>query len=165
METAGLYLSRDSAVPLSEQIYRGLRAAIGDGRLPPGGKLPSSRRLAAALEVSRNTVTAAYELLAAEGVVTVRSGAAPRIADTLPSSPAPPRNGARVQSPALSKRGVLFASSPWAATAKGANGRLQPGTPALGCFPRDAWGRCLRRAARTIPATGSFMINPRGSRS
>ncbi|WP_425086650.1 PLP-dependent aminotransferase family protein [Stappia sp.] len=162
METAGLSLSRDSAVPLSEQIYRGLRAAIGDGRLPAGGKLPSSRRLAAALDVSRNTVTAAYELLVAEGVVTVRSGTAPRIAETLPQPPAAVPETPQPARSALSQRGQRAAANPWAATRRIAGGRLEPGTPALDCFPRDAWGRCLRRAARTIPSAGLFYDQPSG---
>ncbi len=45
-----------------------------EGRLRAGERLPPSRELADSLDVSRNTVTIAYEQLAAEGVVSGRIG-------------------------------------------------------------------------------------------
>ena len=59
----------------SARIYRQLRDAILDGRLRRGDRLPASRDLAAQLSVSRNTVSAAYDSLAAEGFVVSRVGA------------------------------------------------------------------------------------------
>jgi GntR family transcriptional regulator / MocR family aminotransferase len=44
---------------LAGEIYRQLRRAILDGRLPPGGRLPPTRELARRLSVSRTTVTVA----------------------------------------------------------------------------------------------------------
>ena len=41
----------------------GLRAAIGDGRLPPGARLPATRVLAGDLGVSRGVVVEAYQRL------------------------------------------------------------------------------------------------------
>lgn len=55
--------------PLYEQIYMAVREEIRTGALPFGAKLPSARRLARHLEVSRNTVDTAYSQLAAEGYV------------------------------------------------------------------------------------------------
>jgi GntR family transcriptional regulator / MocR family aminotransferase len=52
---------------LVTRLYRGLLGAIRDGRLNAGDRLPASRELAVRLEVSRNTVAAAYERLTAEG--------------------------------------------------------------------------------------------------
>ncbi|BDG03564.1 GntR family transcriptional regulator [Anaeromyxobacter oryzae] len=49
------------------QIARGLAARIRAGALRPGAALPSSRALARALGVHRNTVLAAFGELAAEG--------------------------------------------------------------------------------------------------
>ena len=60
---------------LSMQIYRQLLEAVRDGRLRPGERLPPTRILAQRLDVSRNTVGVAYELLAAEGVLVGRVGA------------------------------------------------------------------------------------------
>src|SRR5437763_4950127 len=55
---------------LSGEIYRQTRQAILDGRLRPGERLSPTRELAAALRVSRSTVTVAYESLLAEGFAT-----------------------------------------------------------------------------------------------
>ncbi|MFP2899215.1 GntR family transcriptional regulator, partial [Corallococcus sp. 4LFB] len=46
---------------LAGQLYRGLRAAILDGRLRRGERLPPTRELALRLDVARNTVSVAYE--------------------------------------------------------------------------------------------------------
>jgi GntR family transcriptional regulator / MocR family aminotransferase len=53
---------------LTGEIYRQLRRAILDGRLPTGARLPASRELAAQLSVSRTTVVVAYDRLIGEGV-------------------------------------------------------------------------------------------------
>lgn len=62
------------------RLHQQLRAAILDGRLAAGATLPSSRRLALALGIARNTVVAAYDLLVAEGYVLTRRGAKPVVA-------------------------------------------------------------------------------------
>ena len=60
--------------PLYQRIAGDLRRSIAAGRLPRGARLPSSRAMARELGVSRNTVLAAYETLAAEGVLAGRVG-------------------------------------------------------------------------------------------
>ncbi|CAM3987151.1 MocR-like pyridoxine biosynthesis transcription factor PdxR [Saccharibacillus endophyticus] len=55
--------------PIYEQLYSYLRIEIRAGRISSGSKLPSQRRLAGHLHVSRNTVDAAYQQLLAEGYV------------------------------------------------------------------------------------------------
>lgn len=60
---------------LAAQVYRQLLDAILDGRLRAGEKLPPSRELAKRLEISRNTVAAAYDRLTAEGFLIGRVGA------------------------------------------------------------------------------------------
>jgi GntR family transcriptional regulator/MocR family aminotransferase len=62
-----LALDRREPLPLFLQIARAIADAVRRGRLEPGAALPGSRRLAATLDVHRNTVLAAYEELAAEG--------------------------------------------------------------------------------------------------
>ena len=52
---------------LNVQIRRAIVYAIQTGILSEGARLPSSRRLAALLDVARNTVTVAYQLLIDEG--------------------------------------------------------------------------------------------------
>ena len=56
----------DGEVGLQAQLRRHLVDAILDGRLQATTPLPSCRRLAHALGVSRNTVVLAYQALADE---------------------------------------------------------------------------------------------------
>src|ERR1700742_172767 len=65
-------------------LHRELRAAILDGRLKPGLRLPSTRILADSWGVSRNTVMGAYDLLLSEGYLFARHGAGTYVAEALP---------------------------------------------------------------------------------
>jgi len=58
----------------SQRIYRALRGQILDGSLRAGAPLASTRALAIELAVSRSTVTAVYEQLAAEGYLETQRG-------------------------------------------------------------------------------------------
>jgi GntR family transcriptional regulator/MocR family aminotransferase len=60
-------VDRSAALPPFLQIARSLAGDIQRGRLRPGDRLPGSRRLAASLQVHRNTVLAALAELTAEG--------------------------------------------------------------------------------------------------
>lgn len=77
-----------SANGAGRTIYDLLRAQIADGTLPADARAPSTRGLAAELGVSRTTVTAAYEQLAAEGYLVTSTGRAARVAKPL-TAPAP----------------------------------------------------------------------------
>lgn len=55
--------------PIYEQIYIYIRDEIRSGALDCGTKLPSSRKLADHLDVSRNTVDLAYSQLLSEGYI------------------------------------------------------------------------------------------------
>ncbi|QBY49878.1 PLP-dependent aminotransferase family protein [Cupriavidus oxalaticus] len=79
---------RPGASGAGRRIYDLLRGQISDGVLPPGAPAPSTRALAAELGVSRTTVTAAYEQLAAEGFLVTSAGRAARVANAL-TAPAP----------------------------------------------------------------------------
>lgn len=62
-------INRDSPLPLYAQIVTQLREMIRRGVLKAGDRLPANRELAKTLGVNRNTITAAYEELVAEGVI------------------------------------------------------------------------------------------------
>jgi GntR family transcriptional regulator/MocR family aminotransferase len=64
-------------------VYDLVRGQIADGTLQAGARAPSTRGLAAELGVSRTTVTAAYEQLAAEGYLVTSAGRVARIAAPL----------------------------------------------------------------------------------
>jgi DNA-binding transcriptional MocR family regulator len=61
--------------PFYAALARGIRALILDGGLALRVRLPAERDLAAALGVSRTTVTAAYDALRAESYIKSRQGA------------------------------------------------------------------------------------------
>ncbi len=65
-------VQHDSGVGLQTQLRRQLVDAILDGRLSGEEPLPSCRRLAQALRVSRNTVVLAYQALTDEGFLISR---------------------------------------------------------------------------------------------
>lgn len=62
-------LDRTGDLPLAEQIARGYRAAILEGRLRPGQRLPPIRELAGAIGVARGVVQDAYRRLGEAGLV------------------------------------------------------------------------------------------------
>ncbi|MBN8480380.1 MAG: PLP-dependent aminotransferase family protein [Xanthomonadales bacterium] len=76
-----MYVELDGQGPRYAQLIRALKAAILDARLAAGSRLPASRTLARELDVSRNTVLAAYEQLQAEGFLLGRVGSGSYVAD------------------------------------------------------------------------------------
>src|ERR1035441_2266284 len=74
------YLQSRSGTTLTRQIYQQLHAMILAGSLPAGHRLPSSRKLARQLKVSRNTVSFVIDQLAMEGYLDVTQGRRPTIA-------------------------------------------------------------------------------------
>ncbi|MBS1809074.1 MAG: PLP-dependent aminotransferase family protein [Acidobacteria bacterium] len=62
-------LNRESPLPLYAQIVTQMREMIRRGVLKAGDRLPANRELAKKLGVNRNTITAAYEELTAEGII------------------------------------------------------------------------------------------------
>ncbi|MFC4309396.1 PLP-dependent aminotransferase family protein [Steroidobacter flavus] len=65
-------------------LHGQLKAAILEGRLRPGLRLPATRVLASNYGVSRNTAIATYDLLLSEGYITTRHGAGTYVADVVP---------------------------------------------------------------------------------
>ncbi|WBU36725.1 MocR-like pyridoxine biosynthesis transcription factor PdxR [Homoserinibacter sp. YIM 151385] len=83
---ASTFIDASSSEPLYRQLRRFIEASISSGDLRAGRPLPSSRYLAGALGVSRNTVSLAYQELIAMAVIESR----PRSG----LYPVPGRNGA-----------------------------------------------------------------------
>src|ERR1700746_3218888 len=104
---------KGAAGPLHRQIYDALKSAIRAGRLGAGARLPSTRTLAVDLNVSRNTVSLAYEQLVAEGYVVARHRSGMLVTSGAPSRPAPPsiRHVPKL-APRLSAYGRRLGSNP-----------------------------------------------------
>ena len=67
-------INSQSDVPIYRQIADWLLAAIRAGEVKPGERLPATRELAGLLGLNRATVSAAYELLEAEGLISGHVG-------------------------------------------------------------------------------------------
>ncbi|HWW07235.1 PLP-dependent aminotransferase family protein [Collimonas sp.] len=148
------------ALSMQRQLHHRIKEAILDARLAPGSRLPGSRALAEALSISRNTVTAAYDLLAAEGYVQPdRQGT--RVAAL--SRPAPPHAMRMTDSPpsvpVIALR--LERIQPTAPRAD-AGATLRPGVPALSHFPLAAWRRAVDRAIRQAGSAALGYGDPLG---
>ncbi|WP_327289127.1 MocR-like pyridoxine biosynthesis transcription factor PdxR [Streptomyces sp. NBC_01198] len=135
-------------------IEEALRAAVRDGRLAPGTRLPSSRVLAHDLGLARNTVADAYGQLVAEGWLTARQGSGTTVA-ARPAVPLrrpvpPPQDRPRI------------APSDVVPHPSGLPYVLWPGSPDLSSFPRTAWLRAARRALTAAPNEAFGYGDPRG---
>ncbi|OKO79340.1 aspartate aminotransferase [Bradyrhizobium sp. AS23.2] len=149
MVSALIGLKRTDDEGLVAQLTSQLRSLIATGRLGKGRTLPSSRRLASDLGVSRNTVTYAFEQLAAEGyleasrgrrpVVTVDGGERHRTGAVA--------SGVRSGKPRLSPWASRLKQTDWPMSYLAPLRPLRPGHGDAREFPNEVWARCLRRSA------------------
>ncbi len=129
---------------LASGVYAQLRAAILDGRLRPGDSLPATRELARRLSVSRNTVTAAYQRLSAEGFLVGRVGAGTFVAADVPALKPRRAPAGSVLRPHVSWRVPPVEAE----TSPELTYDLRIGTPDAKLFPWDVWRRLLARQLR-----------------
>src|SRR5437899_6645963 len=64
----------ESDVPLYRQVFQQLKDSIHCGKLSKGSRLPATRELAGLLGLNRTTISAAYELLESEGLISGQVG-------------------------------------------------------------------------------------------
>jgi GntR family transcriptional regulator/MocR family aminotransferase len=145
-------LDARSPLPIYRQLYGWIRDAILAGTLRPGQRLPSTRGMAAHLQVSRIPVLGAYEQLIAEGYLETFAGIGTCVAHQLPDNqphplraPAQPAEGRRD----LSRRGEATLRSP-EESGIASLGAFRVSLPALDHFPSDIWGKLVTRHARTL---------------
>jgi len=138
---------RSNGATLFRWLYDEIRTAIVDGRLPPGGRLPSTRSVAFQYRVARGTVVAAFDQLAAEGYVESTVGNGTFVRRMLPESLAEARSASRAS---LSARGRRLAENPFpylCANRSVETFRLD--RPALDAFPTRLWSRIAARGLRS----------------
>jgi GntR family transcriptional regulator / MocR family aminotransferase len=158
-----LLLDRSRPTALTTQIVEQLRDAIGQGRIAAGARMPSSRRLAEQLDVSRNTVVRAYEWLAIEGYVESRPASGIFAATSLPDR-APGGAKALAPLPGMPEPGshapMPRPCAPLRAQDLVNPGRNRltvdffPGRPAAALFPLKTWRRLLQSALSRGGAVG-----------
>lgn len=129
-------------------LHGQLKAAILEGRLRSGLRLPPTRALASNYGVSRNTAIATYDLLLSEGYITTRRGAGTYVSDVLPQTARPRGNARRMrQSNEFWQKQPLF-EDPLADAPVRYQFRL--GMPDVSQFPMDVWRRLSARTLRAF---------------
>jgi len=152
-----LPLDRRLGIPLHRQIYDGLRRAILDGMLRAGQRVPSTRDLAAGLEVSRFPVLTAYEQLLHEGYLEGRVGSGTFVRAAIPDDAL----RAALARPARGVRAAPPATEPGPRD----EGGLRPfrvSLPALDEFPHALWSRLVARHARRLAPEHMAYGDPAG---
>jgi GntR family transcriptional regulator/MocR family aminotransferase len=145
-------------------LHRQLRAAILEGRLQPGLKLPPTRAFAATYGVSRNTAVATYDLLLSEGYLATRRGAGTFVTDVLPKLAE--RKGPRASSGSNDRRLNAFwreQALPGAGTGGPSSSiNFAMGVPELSLFPMEVWRRLAARALRAFSRQPLVNDSPHG---
>lgn len=162
-----IQLQRHAAETLHDQLAGELRRLIETGYLPPGARLPPTRRAAESLGVSRNVVVLAYEQLQLEGYLTARVGSGTWVPESLPAHMlSPDRRRGEKTKPGdgrpvrLSDRGRRMAeAAPEGLLHGGRPGLFRPGAVAAELFPARTWarlsGRVWRRDGPSLVPYGS----------
>ena len=150
--------------PLARRVYASLRRSIHEGVLGAGERLPSSRRLASDLGVSRTTVLAAYDQLLAEGYASSRRGSGTYVADELPEralrarragAPGPSGVAAGPVSAYAGRLAELDLTPPSGAFPD-VPFDFSYGAPAVHEFPQEVWLRLFHRGMRSA-SRGVFL--------
>lgn len=144
-------IDRSQTTPITMQITNMLRAAIVEGRLRPGTRLPSWLDMAAQLGVSRGTVKAAYEALADEFLVYSAGAAGTRVAERAAPRPTEVRQIDIPRPLQDLERGFSLKPLPF-----------QMGVPAQDAFPHKLWARLRTRAVRANAMAPVGPPDPRG---
>lgn len=141
--------------PLRTQLYRQLRDAVTEGRVPSGATVPSTRELADVLGVSRSTLVEALDQLRVEGYLETRQGSATRIAALNPAHLGQRRHGAPgsghsassaagADAPPMTLDHWVQDDPPTPVTVRA----FRPGLPDIRAFPAREWATHLARRAR-----------------
>jgi GntR family transcriptional regulator/MocR family aminotransferase len=161
-------VNRKAAKPLHKQIYDAYRAMIVGSNLSVGQQIPSTRSLAAELEISRIPVLTAYAQLLAEGYFESRAGSGTFVCRSLPellmsterptSRPREVHSGSRP----IAERALRlppYKKLPWMS----ATGAFSLGQPAFDQFPFHIWSHVVMRHCRNPHASALQYSGPRGS--
>lgn len=180
MPTWNLTVALDlgSEVPIYLQLTRRLIEAIADGRVAPGSRLPGSRSLAKAVGVHRNTVSAAYDELLAEGWISSKPRSGTFVSGVLPAprpaaheprtaedGPSASGRGARraLPRPGEAIYGMVRPPAPWR-SAPSPTGRVDliGGRPDLSRVPAVPLARAYARILRRLRSGVLGYGDPRG---
>ena len=165
-----IMLDRRNKSPIYRQLYDWFRSAVIEGRMRPGQRVPSTRSIAAELQISRISVFNAYEQLHSEGYLETFVGSGTCVARTIPDDAFRPSSArSRKRSPQViadsgprrvSARALALLNvplEPWLHNL----GAFRVSLPALDYFPIEVWSKLVarhsRRLSRAIMAYGDRM--------
>lgn len=97
-------IDASSGVPPYDQVRSAVEAAVADGSLAPGTRLPTVRALAANLGLAPNTVARAYRELEARGLIVGRGRRGTFVVDQMPTTTSAGTDAARDAAEAYAQR-------------------------------------------------------------
>lgn len=145
----GIELHYKDEVSLARQIFLSLKQHISAGRISPGEALPSTRELAQSLNVSRNTVCEAYDMLWTEGFIISRQGAPSRVAEGLHIGPS--NTNPNINTNTKIKREHTLVK--W---------DFKTGQPDLSLFPWQLWSQMIHDATGALSIKNLEYSGPKG---
>jgi GntR family transcriptional regulator/MocR family aminotransferase len=166
-----LSLAYQGARGTARELTCQLRAAIMDGRIAPGTKLPPTRRAAPIFGVSRNTVAEVYEQLAQLGLVTGKTGSGTYVANVRRETV----RRERAEAPAIRVNPVWTAPSIrhamdfWrdegdrATPVHPVRGDFRPALVDSRLFPMAVFRRLMSRELRRLENSPPLLKSPQGN--
>lgn len=135
----GIYVDRESRVPVTRQICQQLRRIIESGQMTAGTRLLPTRVLAKEWGIARNVVIEVYEQLTAEGYLEGRIGSGTYVAEGIfPSS--------KPRTTSISSEVTV---KPQLKTAREHIIDFATGVPDQKQFPRQLWAKYMKEAAES----------------
>jgi GntR family transcriptional regulator/MocR family aminotransferase len=150
-------MTRGEGQQLGPWLYSELRAAILDGRLKPGSRMPSTRSLSKQYSLARGTAAAAFDALKSEGYIEARVGAGSFVAlrvpdDVIATWPDAVDAAAEPSKAGLSRRGREATRGVRMPPASHSVGKaFRSYEPAIDLFPVNLWARVAGRVLRRAP--------------
>lgn len=142
IDSGDLVLQNDKSSK-QESLFHAIREKIVKQLWHKGGKLPSTRKLAEELQLSRNTVTAAYEQLSAEGYIEARTGSGFYVTVELPDRYLPCAD--------------IVKSTETNKSIPSINSAFAPGVPDLHQFPIAKWHKYVQ-----LHSTRQYLLGNNG---
>ena len=169
--TLHLKVTVDSGEGLQNQIFEQVRSMILDATLRAGEMLPATRTLSEELGVSRNTMTLAYERLAAEGYIEMRKSVGTFVSKQVPgialfAAPVATREATEEKS-ARGTHGVQRAEDLRSQSVVSQHGRrliadFWPSRPDANSFPLKVWARLINQRLMSAGAALTEYRDPAG---
>jgi GntR family transcriptional regulator / MocR family aminotransferase len=136
-------------------LYEELRAAILEGRLAPGARVPATRDLADAYGLSRATIVTAFDQLKAEGYVEGKTGSGTYVSQVLPEDllqVAKVQAEERLPHPRVALSAYARRLRPYRSQPVRPVRAFRPNQAALDLFPASLWAQVAARRLRRVSA-------------